>query len=631
MIVNIPEQMMVKPEKTIIPRASHRFVFIGWGIFFAGVFLFSLYIIQPNLIYHAFGRLTSWPIFYTGWGFFAESVSRPGGPNEYAAAFLSQWYYYPLAGATIITIIAMLLTLLTGRLIVATDIKYAPVLSCIPALVFLRMQSDYELRLAAFLALITTLFLVLLYTKLTSSNNLLRVILLAFMSLSLYYLAGGTVLLLILSAGFFEISIRRNRIFGAACIAVSALLYYLMCHLLDTSIPFIPLRTFSGRYKLSPDITFGLAASYLLIPACFFLTGLLTTLIHPPHKQKTKKINTKRTSSNLVRLLQPVVYLIIIASAALAAHDEQKKHVLKISDLAERGMWRQILDYTNSANIYFGPFTCHDIDLALYNCGRLNSDMFRFKQSISAMLLTPGQDTSSPFIFAKNIAFLMDLGYISTAEKIAFETLETSQVPFACEQLAFASLAKGRTETAKVFLGSLSKDLIYAPRAKKLLAQIKADPQLLSNSRVQMLRTNISEVEEMAFTLGANTFFRQLLEKNPKNKMAYEYMMAFYLLTGQTDKVVENLDRLRQLGYQKIPPLYEQALAIYLLVGKKKPDSLPFEPDPLALQQAKLFAEIFRRMNGPRNPQAAANALFPQFGNTYMYYCSFILPRQKVD
>ncbi|MFZ0035591.1 MAG: DUF6057 family protein, partial [Sedimentisphaerales bacterium] len=212
--------------KQIFLTVQRSLAFAGWGIFFAGVFLFSLYTIQPNLIYHAFGRFTDWPIFYTGWAFFAESASKAGGLSEYAAAFLSQWYYYSPVGAAIIAVFAVLLTILTDRLIINLGLKLLRILSCIPAVMLLSIQSRYEHQLDCYLSLIITLILLLTYTKISFSNNLFRAMLVILTSAFLSYLAGfGAAFIFILSAGLFESLTRKNYLFGEFCILAAVAAY----------------------------------------------------------------------------------------------------------------------------------------------------------------------------------------------------------------------------------------------------------------------------------------------------------------------------------------------------------------------------------------------------------------------
>ncbi|MFZ0035493.1 MAG: DUF6057 family protein, partial [Sedimentisphaerales bacterium] len=401
-------------------------------------------------------------------------------------------------------------------------------------------------------------------------------------------------------------------------------------HLFDIDIFLVQLRAFSTPNKLSWPLTYCPIASYLLIPLLFLLAWIFPKLKHSLPRHTNKSEGARHLYISLKNVLPPILYLIIVLLVGMVVHDKQIKPVLKISDYAERGMWQQILDYAANADVPQGLFTNHDINLALYHCGRLGSDMFSFRQSTPALLLTFEPGKRLAFVSTKRTDLLMQLGLLGIANKTAFESFEITQAPYALEQLAYINLAKGQIETAKVFLNSLCKDLIYAPEAKKLLQQIKTDPELKSNSRIQHLRAVMPDSDTPAVKFDVDLFFSYLLQKNPQNKMAFEYMMAYYLLTGQLDKVVNNLWRLKDLGYQKIPPLYEEAFAIYLRgSGGQKPDSVSFEPDIKTVEQAKIFEETFKRSGGAYAPEAAAQALSPKFGNTYLYYYFLTLPGQR--
>jgi len=104
--------------------------------------------------------------------------------------------------------------------------------------------------------------------------------------------------------------------------------------------------------------------------------------------------------------------------------------------------------------------------------------------------------------------------------------------------------------------------------------------------------------------------------------MAFEYLMACYLVTGRVDKIVENVDRLGDLGYARIPTLYEEAILIhYGIQGKGAPPArLNISPD--TLRRYERFAQI-RNSMGPQNQQAAFNLLIREFGTSYFFYYSF--------
>ena len=70
------------------------------------------------------------------------------------------------------------------------------------------------------------------------------------------------------------------------------------------------------------------------------------------------------------------------------------------------------------------------------------------------------------------------------------------------------------------------------------------------------------------------TMLRALLESNRHNRMAFEYLMAWYLLHRQLGGVVKWVERLGDFDYSEVPRLYQEALLIYAY-GTGKPLQLP--------------------------------------------------------
>ena len=81
-----------------------------------------------------------------------------------------------------------------------------------------------------------------------------------------------------------------------------------------------------------------------------------------------------------------------------------------------------------------------------------------------------------------------------------------------------------------------------------------------------------------------------LLEKNPDNKMAFEFLMADDLCVARPDKVVENLQHLHRFGYRRIPRHFQEAILLHA-IGSGKPPST--SDQPLAsetLADARIFS-----------------------------------------
>ena len=229
----------------------------------------------------------------------------------------------------------------------------------------------------------------------------------------------------------------------------------------------------------------------------------------------------------------------------------------------------------------------------------------------------------------KSSELLLELGYTGGAEKDAFEFMEIiGNSPLILEQLAKIKLAKGQIEAAKVFLRTLSKDLIFAHRGREMLRRLEDDPELANDKTIQYIRSVAPDKASVSNTLD-DEFFTQLLEKNSNNKLAFEYMMAFYLLTKQVDKFAANLGLLNDLGYKKLPQHYEEALVIYM-TKYKKPDQpvAGWMPRNETIERAKTIGGLYNFYRG--NEQFIRKALGPGFNNSYFLYYLFGASKVKI-
>ncbi len=103
--------------------------------------------------------------------------------------------------------------------------------------------------------------------------------------------------------------------------------------------------------------------------------------------------------------------------------------------------------------------------------------------------------------------------------------------------------------------------------------------------------------------------------------MAFEYLMASYLVTAQLDKLVQNLDRLDDFGYPHIPPLYEEAILIYQSTTSKEIDLKGRQISLESRQRFERINQTFDRYMG--NKQAAANEVATYYGDSYFFYYTY--------
>jgi cytochrome c len=101
--------------------------------------------------------------------------------------------------------------------------------------------------------------------------------------------------------------------------------------------------------------------------------------------------------------------------------------------------------------------------------------------------------------------------------------------------------------------------------------------------------------------------------------------MAWYLLTGQLDKFVHNLNRLDDFNYKAIPRHYEEAILIYEVLTGSEVNLKGRHISQGTQQRASGFSAItvrFPRGSKEANTQAML-ATARDYGDTYFFYYNF--------
>ena len=182
-------------------QQSLRSSMIIHGSFFTFCFLYIWFWIQPELLY-----TNQQPVFLFGTQFFEEFINYPGGLIDYLSAFLTQFYIYSWAGAAILTLTLVSLTLLTRQMFKSfNSSKSLSVIHFIPSIFLLGIYHQYTFPLSISLSLLASLLFYYLYQMAKSKQMWIRLILFFIMFSLLYYLAAGASLLFSVLCIIFEI------------------------------------------------------------------------------------------------------------------------------------------------------------------------------------------------------------------------------------------------------------------------------------------------------------------------------------------------------------------------------------------------------------------------------------------
>lgn len=606
----------------------------------AVAYLYLWLFIDTNLLYHGFGRFVTYHPFQLNLGFFANTFSRIGGPAEYAAGFLSQLFYFPVLGALVITVLAVCFWLITRTLLADVGVDSGRlVLVLVPPVLILLSYNAYGHCLRLYLALLVALAVTLAYIRLPLRPYPARLAVFALFFAVTYWAAAGSALVFAVLSAACEVR-RRNR--TTACAAIPAIavglvavlgLYY---HTLTPKQAFLEMFLVfgSGATEAMERLPRFLAGSLVFFyPAMFLLVGLWPTLFKAPQPTAGRKPAFARKHRSPARTcLALAVLAIVIVLTFYLTYNSSARIVLRFNHFSLHHRYHALLEFADRLpqERLHSVYRIHDIDVALYQTGRMPDKMFGYPQKPEALLLSFNTEGVAPFIYQRRGDLLMEMGHTAIAQRLYHEVLESiGPCPFVLERLALASLAKGQTETAAVYLKVLADDLVYRKEARKILAALDTGSAGPWQDRVEKLRSVVVKQDYTGFETTPEVFFETLLQTNRHNRMAFEYMMALYLLTGSLDSFVENIARLAELGYERLPEHYAQAIVIYLGSGHKKTDLNGWMPAEQVFYKAKRFDTLYQRLGGFRNPQGARDLLRDEFGDTYWFYYMFELPRLK--
>ncbi len=599
-------------------------------LFFALWYVYLWRIVEPHLLFHGAGAITDFPSFYRGWEFARAHLTSPGGPALYLSAFLSQLFYYSWLGALVVTLQAWATCLCIARLLDGTNLSRWRLAGYIPAVLLAALYGRYTWHFPTTLALLVALACACGYVALAhhQAAPATRLITFAILSLACYLVAGGAFLLFALLCALYEMQTIRGWRLTVAYIVLGAMVPYVIGALAfgvsldDAYTRLLPVSWRVLHYVERSRFVAVVYVLYLLVPAVI-LWGLVGTRLRRSPVDDSAQTATKERhlmNATLRWAVQTLLLIGVSAGIALASFDQKQKTRFAVDYYAFHGMWPKVL--TEGRKNFNNRYVMHAVDRALYHTGRLGDEMFRWPQDPAYLFLT---GTGRDWVHWQSFDVHLDLGLLNLAERSLTESLERlGERPMTLERLALINMVKGNVGTARIYLGALSKTLFHRRWAGYYLALLDADPSLSTDPTVQHLRSIALEQDRPLLGVSKEMLLLALLDKNGRNRMAYEYLMAWYLLNKQLPKFRNQAERLGELGYSELPRHFEEAILLYVY-GTKQPLNLGgYQPRAQLQEQIGHILKTLDRHKG--NRQAALPELAKYHGDTYFFYYLYAQP-----
>ena len=602
-------------------------------VFFVLFFLLVYFWIDPKLIYHGHGESIIYPMCTAEMSIFESFPAFPGKATMYIAARLPHYYYYSWAGAAIITVIAVGLCAGADKFISAVGGGRMRWLRFVPAVFLLAQHGRYfPFLLAENLSLLVGLIFLYFYIRVPLRFAVVRLGVFTVFCVLMYAAAVQMYVVFVLTCVSIEFFNKRRFDVGLVEFVLALLAPFLANILFFDLTAFEAYRvilTFPSQLYSEESV---LAVSFFcFFPVVGFGLGLWRIFMEK-RKPVGRKVRRKRKSSEnhkkgrVIRTAGRAAIFITAVGFVWFTCDHTARQKQRIDYYARNKMWDELLLHARQLQSS-DMFICHDVNRALYHSGRLLDDMFLYPQDFAGLLLTPGRRLSDELmlqIWTKSSNTLFELGHINQAENFSYEALTNLiYYPEGLRRLALINIIKGQTGAARNFLHALSKDFLYEDEAKEYIRRLSKDPLLSEDEDIQRMRSFV--LVEDRIESDNKTTPKDLLEKNGNNRMAFEYLMAFCLLTGQHAGVAHSVGYLDNFEYPRgqIPRHLEEAILLYLAMGGEKPELHGRRINPETSRKFGEFMQLFQRYKG--NRQAAAGVLEKQYGDTYYYFYFFLL------
>lgn len=540
-------------------------------------------------------------LFQFDWNYACDVISIPGGVSEWLGQFCVQFFLFAWPGASIVALILTVIQRLTAQQLHENSL-YA--LSFIPALLLFFFLFDENSRFGAVCAVLLSQ---LIAWGLAKVRPLWLQLTLFFVLLLPVYWAVGPIAILFVLLSFYKLlpalHQQKGTLYGIMVCVIALIMVVTIPAVAHNVVNY---HLVSLYYGIHYQTDWQQISTFL-----WSSVGVLSLL--PLTKWMFRKPLVKK-SAMLCSVSAYTLTIALFCWLFQANYNPHREEVMKYDFMARFQQWNRIYS-TAKAKTPNNPLSVTALNLALGMQGQLSEQMFEFRQNMLAGLLPDFvRDPVSPLTTAEAY---YQLGMINTAQRYVFEAQEAIadfQKSARCyKRLAETNLIRGSYEVARKYLLVLQKTLFYRSWANETMALLGDEVAINNHPEYGKLRSYIVDQDFFYGEKGQSQMLGKLFMANTHNRLAYEYLQASYLLTGNLKSFVQYLD-LGQKFYKTLPKHYQEAYLLWWSQSHNPNEEVPSLITPVYVQGLKQYISI------ASTPGVTQAALARQYGRTYWHY-----------
>lgn len=597
-----------------------------WAGLFLGLLVYVWKGIRPEWLHSGFGVFAAYPVFAWEGSFLRAALGRPGGTLSALAALLAQTYRSPLLGALVIVTISgalfagvlrLLRSMQAGRL---ADFAWAPVIGP------LMILSRYDNPLPILLALALSIWMAALYQAAPMKGLPMRAGAFGVLFALAYWWAGAAAFVFAGAVCLIETLLHRKAVAAIIQVVLAGGGAFVLGRFIFGLEPRAS-YTVGTLWDSSVASEFTAFSRSLIVVLYAFVPALIVTVFLGRVLLRVRKDSRSIACDQRAGRLWTIVRMlavVVTAALCLALSRNHLRDERALHHYAQQRDWDGVVALAHRMKGR-RPFTRSgvvDVNRALAHRGRLGDELCAYPQDETRTLFLSSEGMFGRFQHAKLLELYLDLGCPNAAEKNAYELLDNEGAsPYVLEAMVRVHLAKGQHESARIAFEALNRYAgsgPYVRRWREVIADpAKADSHPLVRGWRRVRGTTDYAVGGIAF----EPLLRRLLHDTPDHRLAFEYLMAHFLLKHQRAEIVKGLPLLASLGYTRLPRHYAEAVLVLSLETRTTPDARGWTVDADVYSQFQKIRAAVQNARGDN--QALFDTLAAEYGGTYTFYSLF--------
>lgn len=299
--------------------------------------------------------------------------------------------------------------------------------------------------------------------------------------------------------------------------------------------------------------------------------------------------------------------------------DSDNYKFMELNSYVINNEWNKVIETCNHTTLNNTLFLNY-LNLALSHKGILLQQLFHYPQRDASSLLCEYQKI--PDIIQLQSFIYYQMGDVAAAQNTAFSASVCNRLgsPSALQMLVKTNLAYGAYEVSNKYLTQLEKTWRYKDWAAYYRSLLNNEQALNKDKEIVNLRKSLTEHDHFSVALGVTTDLDYILEANPNNRAAFEYLVSMLLLSKDNVSIRYFVDKYTNTPVlTQVPELLQEAI---YSIAEQEPDYLRAHgvSEEVFKKYDNFYSKYIQSRNAKRNP---AVDLKREFGHTFWYYLMF--------